>query len=180
MQGYMLSLVLAQGGLTLQDVEISKLSAPAALQALQSGSTPLAISVEPWITRMVQGNDGEVLQSASVVLPNGQYSVVLFSERLLQSPDLGRRVAQAYLDAVRQYQAGPTDRNVEIIAGYTDLERQLLKQICWAAIPVDGHVNLDSIMAYQSWAVAQGLLDQVVSADKFWDGRFVQGATGTP
>ncbi len=174
MQGYMLNLVLAQGGLTLADVEVNKLAAPDAFEALKSGAVPLAISVEPWVTRIVQGNYGDILQSAPEVLPDAQYSVVLFSERLLQSPDLGQRVARAYLDAVRQYQDGSTERNVEIVATYTSLDAQLLKQICWATIPTDGAINLDSVMAYQEWAVAQGLLDQVVSPDMFWDGRFIQ------
>ncbi len=173
MQGYFTSQVLAGSGLTLADVNASKIPPASAVEALQSGSIALAVSVEPWITRIVQSGQGEILQSAAAVMPDSQYSAILFSERLLKSPELGRRVAQAYLDAVRQYQAGPTARNVEILAKYTQLDPALLKKMCWVTIPADGSLELDSLMAFQQWAFNQQLLDQIVAPDKFWEGQFI-------
>jgi NitT/TauT family transport system substrate-binding protein len=180
MQGFFLSQVLATGGLTLGDVEIRKLDAPAAIQALQSGAAPLALTTEPWSTRVVTAGDAEILHGAQQILPNAQYSVVVFSERLLRSPDLGKRAALAFQEAVRQYQEGPTDRNIKIIGGYTGLEPEILKQICWATIPVDGAIDLPSIMAFQQWAAAEGSLDRVVGPEEFWDGRFVEALGATP
>ena len=132
-----------------------------------------SVSIEPWITRIVQSGQGEIIQNAAVVMPDSQYSAILFSERLLQSPELGQRVTLAYLDAVRQYQAGPTERNVAILAKYTKLDPELLKKMCWVTIPTDGSLNQDSLMAFQQWAFNQKLLDQIVSPDKFWDGQFI-------
>ena len=85
-------------------------------------------------------------------------------------------LAQAYLEGVRQYQEGSTDRNVAILAKYTKLEPELLKKVCWPAIPADGSVNLDSIRDFQAWAVERGDMQSVVDPEAFWDGRFLQEA----
>ncbi len=174
MQGFFTNQILSKNGLALNDLQISKLAAPAAIDALQSGATPLAMLTEPWITYIVNSGQGQVLFGGQDILPGAQLSVVVFSERLLKSPDLGLRVAQAYLDAVRQYQQGASERNLEILAQYTGMEKDLLKKICWTSIPADGALNLDNIMAFQKWANAQGQLDKVVNPDKFWDGHFVE------
>jgi ABC-type nitrate/sulfonate/bicarbonate transport system substrate-binding protein len=174
MQGFFVHQLLAKNNLALADLKNSKLSAPAALDALQSGAAPLAMLTEPWITQALSLGYGEILSGGQDALPGAQLSVVVFSDRLLKSPDLGLRVAQAYLDAVRQYQQGASARNIEILAKYTGLEKELLKKICWTTIPADGKLNLDNVMAFQQWANAQGQLDKIVAPEKFWDGRFVE------
>jgi NitT/TauT family transport system substrate-binding protein len=171
--GYFLDQTLAQGGLTLANVETSRLPAPAALEALETGAVQLLMTAEPWIARVVNSGSGAILRKAQEVLPDSQFSVVLFGDRLLKSPELAQRVTLAYLDAVQQYQQGPTDRNIEILARYTKLEPDLLRNICWASIPADGSINIDSIMGYQEWAVEQGLLDSILDPDEFWDGRIL-------
>lgn len=174
MQGFFIHQLLAKNNLALADLQNSKLSAPAALDALQSGAAPLAMLTEPWITQAINLGYGEILSGGQDALPGAQLSVVVFSDRLLKSPDLGLRVAQAYLDAVRQYQQGASARNIEILAKYTGLEKELLKKICWTTIPADGKLNLDNVMAFQQWANVQGQLDKIVASEKFWDGRFVE------
>jgi len=89
------------------------------------------------------------------------------------------RAAQAYLEGARQYQQGATQRNVEILAKYTGMEKDLLTRICWATIPADGNLNVDYIMAFQKWAAAQEQLDQVVTPDQYWDSRFVEKLKNT-
>ena len=77
------------------------------------------------------------------------------------------------MDAVRQYQAGPTERNVAILAKYTQLDPELLRKMCWVTIPADGSLKQDSLMAFQQWAINQKLLDRIVTPDKFWDDQFI-------
>ncbi len=173
-QGFFADQVLAKGGLKVTDIQISKLPAPAAMEALQSGATPLAMLTEPWVTYAVSTGQGEILFGGQEVVPGAQLSALVFSERLLKSPELGMRAAQAYLEGARQYQQGATERNVEILAKYTGMDKDLLTRICWTTIPSDGNLNIDNIMAFQKWALSQGQLDQVVTPDKFWDSRFVE------
>ena len=45
-----------------------------------------------------------------------------------KDPELGRRFMVAYLQGVKQYNEGKTERNLEILQNYTRLDRDLLKQ----------------------------------------------------
>ena len=174
--GFWLDRALEQGGLTLADIEVVKLPPASGADALQSGSVALVETAEPWITRMVQQADAEMVVAAQDVVPNAQYSVVVFGPHLVRDVDLGGRVAAAYLEGLRQYGKGNTDRNVEILAKYTELPSDLLKQICWPSVRTDGSVNLDSLVEFQAWAVEQGFLDKVLDPALFWDGRFLEQA----
>lgn len=178
-QGFFADQVLAKGGLTVKDVQVTKLPAPAAMDALQSGATPLAMLTEPWVTYAVSTGRGEILYGGQDIVPGAQLSALVFGEGLLKSPDLGLRAAQAYLEGARQYQRGATERNVEILAQYTKMEKDVLTQMCWTSIPADGNLNIDNIVAFQKWAVTQGQLDQVVAPDKFWDSRFTDKLKNT-
>ena len=44
----------------------------------------------------------------------------------------------AYLKGVRQYNQGKTDRNVEIIAKYTEMTPEEVKGSCWMSMRSDG------------------------------------------
>lgn len=173
MLGFFIARVLAQHGLTLADVETVKLPPAATIDALQTGAVTLAQVNEPWLTRSTEQTGAVMVASAAAAVPDGQLSVIGFGPRLLQDADLGRRVALAFLEGVRQYQTGKTARNVEILAKYTKLEPELIDRMCWPTIASDGSANLESIMAFQEWAVTRGLLDAVIAPDGFWDGRFV-------
>jgi NitT/TauT family transport system substrate-binding protein len=174
MLGFFIARVLAQHGLTLADVQTVKLPPASTIDALQSGSVSLAQVNEPWLTRITDQTDAVMVAPAVSVVPNGQLSVIGFGPRLLQDADLGRRVALAFLEGVRQYQTGKTPRNVEILAKHTKLDPDLINRMCWPTIASDGSANLESIMAFQEWAVTRGLLDAVIAPDRFWDGRFAE------
>lgn len=82
----------------------------------------------------------------------------------------------AYLKAVRQYNQGKTERNLEILAEFTGLDRELLKRTCWLPIRNDGRINVESVLDFQDWAAGKGFLDSKVTEEKFWDPSFVQYA----
>ncbi len=175
-QGYMLSLALAKGDLALADIQTQKIPPANTTDALKSGAIDLLQITEPWITRVTTTGDAQVILAGQDVLPNGQLSVFVYAPRLLKDADLGLRLAQAYLEGVRQFQQGPTDRNVAILARYTRLEPELLKKVCWPYIPADGSANLDSMLEFEKWAASQGWVDKMVEVKDFWDGRFVAAA----
>ncbi len=83
----------------------------------------------------------------------------------------------AYLKAVRQYNKGKTDRNVEIVSKHTELDRDLLEEACWPAIHGDGTVNASSVLDFQAWGLEQDLLDRQVSEEQFWDPSFAEYAS---
>jgi NitT/TauT family transport system substrate-binding protein len=176
LQGLLLARLLAQAGLTVDDVTIETLPPANTAEALQSGAIDMVLLSEPWLTRVVSTANAEVLLAGRDVLPDGQVSVVVFSERLLKDRALGVRAVKAFLEGLRRYQAGSTERNVAIVAQYTKLTPELIKRVCWADLPTDGDLNTESIMEYQDWAVAQGLLDALVQPSTFWDDQLVTEA----
>ena len=93
-----------------------------------------------------------------------------------ENPDAGRRFMVAYLKAVWQYNQGKTERNLEILAEYTGLDRELLNQACWPTARNDGQINVESILDFQAWAVEKGYLDSLVTEEQFWDPGFVEYA----
>jgi NitT/TauT family transport system substrate-binding protein len=82
----------------------------------------------------------------------------------------------AYLKAVRQYNQGKTERNLEIMEEFTKLDQELLKMSCWMPMRSDGYINVESVLDFQAWAVEKGYLDRPVTEEQFWDPSFVEYA----
>jgi NitT/TauT family transport system substrate-binding protein len=174
---YYLAKVLETGGLTLDDIEKVNLSSWSMPDALAQGSIDLAVNSEPWVTRFNAAGHFPVFQLPQEILPDDSGAVILFGPKLLdENRDLGVRFMTAYLRAVRQYQEGKTARNLEIIADFSELEPELLEEMCWPAIRTTGEVNTDSALAFEEWAVARGYQDSVVAPEQFYDGSYVEAA----
>ena len=67
----------------------------------------------------------------------------------------------------REYNQGKTDRNLDILAEYTKLDRELLKEACWAKMRNDGRINVESILDFQTWAVKKGFLEKEVTGEQY-------------
>jgi hypothetical protein len=42
---------------------------------------------------------------------------------------------------------------------------ELVKDACWATVPADDVVRIDSLIAYQEWLLARDLIDEIIPAD---------------
>jgi NitT/TauT family transport system substrate-binding protein len=84
----------------------------------------------------------------------------------------------AYLQGVKQYNQGKTDRNIEILANYTHLDRDLLKQTCWMTIAEDGFVLRQPVIEYMDWLYANKKITQKLDEDQLFDMSFVNYANG--
>ena len=82
----------------------------------------------------------------------------------------------AYLKAVRQLNEGKTERNLEIMAEFSGLDEDFLREACWYDFQDDGSVNAQSILDFQQWAVDKEYLDTVVPEDQFYDPSFIEYA----
>lgn len=177
MEGFYLERILQESELTLDDLNIEDVPPPVLPDALLSGQMDVVNASEPWVTRILQEEGITVWQWANEIIPNAQWAVVLYGPNLLEKdPDTGKRFIAAYLKAVRQYNQGKTDRNIEIIAKHTELERDLLLDVCWPALRNDGQIDTDSILAFQSWGLEKALLDQEIPIEQFWDATYVDFA----
>lgn len=174
---YYLAEVLEAGGLTLDDVERVNISSPAVPEALDQAQIDVAVNSEPWVTRLADSGHVPVLALPQEILPNESGAVMLFGPSLLgDNNDAGVRFMAGYLEAVAQYSEGATDRNLEIVAEFTQLPDDLLNTMCWPEVNPTGDVSLDGVIAFQEFAMDRGYLDAVVPANQFYDDSFLTQA----
>ncbi len=177
-EAFMLEGLLRDSGLTLDDLTIEDVAPPALVEAVQNQAVDLISVGEPWVTRLLDTGNVAVWQSGTAIAPQLQFGLILFGKQLIEGdPAVGTRFMAAYLKGVRQYNEGQTARNVAIMAQYTNLDPDLLQRACWPTMAVDGLVNMDSVLAFQEWAIGKGLVDHPVSAEQIWDGSFIAAAT---
>lgn len=174
---YYLEKELATVGLSMTDIEPVQVPTPSQLAALDEGALDVTTNADPWITRFVAAGHQSILTPVNELMPGETFGVVIYGPNLLgENAAVGNRFMAAYLKAVRQYNEGKTDRNIAILAKHTQLEPDLLRAMCWPGLRNDGGVDMDSILAFQDWAVASGLLEQTLKPEQFWDGSFIESA----
>jgi NitT/TauT family transport system substrate-binding protein len=174
---YAMDVLLKGTGLSSADVETLNIPLPTRLESLGNGSIDLAAVSDPWTIRMVNAGYGEVWHPWEEVLPNFQFSVIMYGPNLLEkNRDAGNRFIMAYLKAVKQYHEGKTDRNVEIIAKYTEMKPEEVKQSCWMIMKDDGMLDLSGMAGFQQWAVDKGYQTEIIPDEQLVDLSFIEYA----
>ncbi len=169
---------LASAGRTWDDVEVYHLSGEAEAQALAQRRVDVTSTAGVPMQGQIDAGQAVAWRAAQELLPDGQFSVLLFGPALLeQDPEAGIRFMTAYLRAVRQYNSGKTERNLEILAARTGLDRRALEATCWIPMRDDGRIDAPSVAALQGWSTGRGLLDRELALDELWEPRFVAAAS---
>jgi NitT/TauT family transport system substrate-binding protein len=172
-----LDVTLGTYGLTLEDVQIDDIDSVLLADSLLNGAIDASYAVEPLITRLADAGAGELWIGANDVMPGTSYGFIGYGRRMLNDPDLGERFMIAYLRGARQYNEGKTERNLDILEAVTGQSRALLEASCFTQIRSDGAINLESIIAFQEWAVSYGFIDRVITdPDALLDTRFIDAA----
>ncbi len=174
---YAMDKLLTPSGLSVDDIEIVEMPAPSRLEALSTGAIDIAQVGEPWITRTLAAGAGDLWYPFETSQPNAQYAVLWFGPSITtNNPDAGNRFMTAYLKAVRQYNEGKTEQNVNLMAEFTKSTPEEASASCWQSFTQDGHINLDFIQDFQQWAVDKGYADRVMESDEYWDGSYLEYA----
>ena len=74
---------------------------------------------------------------------------------------------------VAQYRQGKTPRNVAILAEATGESEDIVREACWLTFRAGSEINWESLMQFQRWANAEGLMEHTLSRDQMWDSTFV-------
>jgi NitT/TauT family transport system substrate-binding protein len=171
---YMLDQALLPFGLTTSAVTTAYMPTPTIFEAFQTGEIDVAHTVEPWLSRIVETGKAEIWHSYEDLNPGGQLSVIIFGPSVTQeNTEAGNRFLAAYMQAVQQYNQGKTDRNIELMAEFTNSDLASAASSCWLSFNPDGSVNLESILDFQEWAIAKGYVDNMLTVDQFWDGSYL-------
>jgi NitT/TauT family transport system substrate-binding protein len=174
---YALDLMLKDTGVSTKDMDVENIPLPARLEAMKNGSLDITAVSDPWTVRFAKSGDTAVWKGLEQVLPNIQFSINIYGPNFLtKNPELGKKYMIAYLKGVRQYNLGKTDRNVEIVAKYTQMSPEEVKQSCWMTMKADGMIDKSVLTGFQEWALARGFQVGLVPLDKLVDTSFVQYA----
>lgn len=175
---YIFDEILRRGGLTAADVPTVEIrDNPTRLEALKTGTVDAAYFGEPWITRAVNQSDAGVWVPYQDVVPGFPISMVVFGPSLLEDrPDVGVRFMAAYLKAVRQFMQGKTERNVELVAEFTQLTPEELQEVCWNSFKLDGSVDTGILEALIQYNLDKGYTTTPVTVEQLWDPQFIEGA----
>lgn len=172
---YFTETALARAGRKLTDLEVHHLPTSVHSDALHRGSIDLVATTEPAVTRLVTAGN-RVVRDASAVVPGLTYGFLIFGERLTSKERaLGDRFMAAYLEGIRAYATGKTERNLSVVSAATGDEIDVLAKACWAPFRTD---NIDTLAfgAFQDWAVGRKLLDRRMGFGEYWDGAFLEAA----
>jgi NitT/TauT family transport system substrate-binding protein len=176
-ENFFVDLALAQYGVGVEELENESIPPPNQPDALANDAVDLVSSAEPTLSRILGSGDTGLWIDARDIVPGLQWAVIVYGPSLLEdNPEAGERFMRAYLKAVKQYNQGKTERNLEIVSALTGLPTEALEQACWSSIREDGIPSSQSILDYQAWALENGYLDSVVPEEEFWDARFVEAA----
>ncbi len=175
--GYPYSEILKEGNLSLGDIDLINLRDGERIEALQTKGIAAATLGEPSLTQVIDMGLAVKLISWKEVLPDFQLGYILYGPNLLEKDsELGKRFMVAYLKAVRQYNEGKTERNIEIIQKYTELDKGLIERTCWPPIFSDGHINSQSLLEVQEWGYNNGYVDSLMGEDQLIDTSFIEYA----
>lgn len=175
---YAFDQMLKQADLTQSDVNISNVQDSAArIEGLKNGSIDVSMLSEPWITRAQTAGAGEVWIPLSKIVPNLSYGAVVFGPGILDDkPDAATRFMTAYLKAVKQFNEGKTNRNVEIIAAFTKLPEEDIRASCWTSFQPDGKMNTGTLIDFEAWALEKGYINGPLKIDQYWTSQFIDEA----
>lgn len=177
-QSYGIYRALAMGNLTADDVEMVDMTSTASLVAFENGAIDASLLMEPYVTQAVSRGNVVVFMPAQVFEPDFPTPLYYGPAFIDKDPDLGRRFMIAYLQGVRQYNQGKTDRNIAILANYTQLDRELLEQSCWVNIEENGLVPEQPVKEYMDWMYANKKITRTLDPDQLFDMSFVSYAHG--
>jgi len=170
---YDLFRVLALGNLSKDDAETVDMDLASVVPAFRNGAIDAGLVTEPYITQALNNDSAVILVPAQDFIPDWPLPLYYGPHFLDKNPDLGRRFMVAYLQGVRQYNEGKTERNLAIIANYTHLDRNLLNQSCWYPIEADGNLPRQPVRDYIAWMYANKKISQNITDDQLFDMSYV-------
>jgi len=167
--------MLSRQGVDIRNLEMMRLPGAVLARGLVSGAIDAVATSEPALTRLKRV--APLWVSAQEVLPDLQWGLIAFNERLLyRERETGTRFLRAYARGIVQYQQGKTDRNVDIISRETGETPELIREACWLPFRSDLHINWTSITDFQAWANKEGMMEHTVTLDQAWDSTFLKEA----
>jgi NitT/TauT family transport system substrate-binding protein len=176
---FTLSQILKEANMTLNDVQVSTDTSQNALAAFQNHALDLSTLGPPQLQQAVNLNYGVVLDSLNRIMPGFQSGFLMFGPNLLdKNQEAADKFLIAYLQGIAQYNQGKTTRNMEIIEKYLQMDQAALEKTFWTPIYIDGRIQSDDIVSWQTFFMENKLIDKTVTIDKLINTKYVENARG--
>jgi NitT/TauT family transport system substrate-binding protein len=171
-----LGAVLGAGGLTEADVEVIPLRTSDATGAIMGGRVDAMFASVLEYSRPVASGKVFAALPLSKVLPNFQYSYIIFGERLLdeQTLELGSRFLSAYRRACHAFQGGETPQFMIDYATKNDLDVDATVKACRTTFRADGAVQLDDLERQIAFYQGKKYIESPLDAEQVVDLRFLE------
>ena len=179
---------LRAGGLSVDDVELAELNFAEHGAALGGQSVEAAISIEPFLTFIVERGIGVVHQRSDEFTPGYQLAEVIYSGQFARErAEAGRRFMIAYLEGVRYYNdafdkgdAAKRQETINILTRNTTVkDAALYDRMVMPGLAPDGHLNVASLTEDQDYFLASGLQQQRIDINTLVDHSFADAAVQT-
>lgn len=179
---YMTARILAQVGLSLDDVQMTTLSIPDQPTAYANEAIDASIVPFPLAGQVLNDESAQILVDISEVLDGLQTGVVYFGQHLLtpENEEVGVRFLIAYLQAARDLQGDGwrSEENLTIIQQYTEVPMVALENGAPPYVHPDGEINTDSLADQQLFFIERGYANykEPLSIDQLLAPQFLEQA----
>ncbi len=177
---YMMRNLLRQNGMTMEDMDVVRLTSSDVLVGLQNGALDVGTAAEPFPTQVENMGVAIKWLSDGDIVPGFQIGAIMSSEKTAAQPDVLRAFMTAYVRAIREYRAADFGRGddgmVAAISKWTTVPPEVIKAAGAPAFAPDGGLNLEDMSKQQDFWIAEGVMKQKVDMNQFVDLSAVQYA----
>ena len=178
--------ILAQGGLTKDDVTFPMIPFPQMGAAMANKGIDAAFAVEPFVNGMVTKHLAKSVITGSEGFPGGINNVIVISPVFAQrQPEAAKRIMYAFLRGHREYLAafidgtnpGGKDAIIQILAKHTPLKdpQQYVGMGLTSGAP-DGSFDVNVLNEFQDYFVKNGTQQKKVDTAQVVDMSYIDYA----
>jgi len=170
-------------GLSLQDVEVQRISNTDTAPALANGALDAGILPEPGPVLIESRGIGVRLLEASEMVPEQTGSMLTIGPSMSARGDaVITRFLAAYLRGLRDTNAAIKDNHLTdpavlaIVSKWTNLPSDTIAKATNLPVDANGRIDLDDVIQQQDFWVQQGLVPTPVDLHKFIDYKYIDAA----
>ncbi|HZR98042.1 MAG TPA: ABC transporter substrate-binding protein [Chloroflexota bacterium] len=170
-------------GLSLQDVEVQRVSNTDTAPALANGATDAGILPEPGPVLIETRGIGVRLMEASDMVGDQTGSMLTIGPSMTARGDaVITRYLAAYLRGLRDTTAAIKDNHLTdpdvlaIVGKWTNLPADTISKAVTLPVDVNGRIDLDDVIRQQEFWVREGLVPTPVDLRQFVDYQYVDAA----
>jgi len=167
--------LLERAGMTRTDVVIQPMGTHERLPALHAGGVDAIMTTSADMDPMMKPLGIAPGPSLADVLPNFQYSYIVYGARLLDADvRTGASFLRAYFHGAQDFLRGKTPAFMDEYAKNNDLDPRKVRAGCRDSFEHDGRIHFDDIQKYLDWAANHGFLKEPIRAQSLADTRFLE------